>query len=137
MNKFKQTIPFHFALYTMITLLLLVTVFHILVLLEIIPYTIVWGGRLSSKAEMYQFEFTSITINLIMLLCFLLKGNFIRNKVPDTLLRTLITLQALLFLLNTLGNLVAVSIWERIIFAPLTLLACVFCLRIAMEKKST
>jgi hypothetical protein len=61
-------IPFQFAINTMITLLSAVVIFHILVLIQIIPYQIVWAGRLNSIAEMQRFETISILINCFIIL---------------------------------------------------------------------
>ena len=133
----RQLIPYRLALYAMLYMMALVLLFHILVIIEVIPYSIVWGGRLESKQAFYKFELVSIVINLLMLLIFLFKSGKLKSPINDTFLRILIGLQALLFLLNMLGNLVAVSIWERVIFAPLTFLAFIFCTRIMLEKKGT
>jgi len=57
------------AIKLLIGLLSLVIVFHILVLLQIIPYNIAWGGRLKTVQEMYVFEIVSIALNLFLIWC--------------------------------------------------------------------
>lgn len=42
-------------------------VFHVLVLVKIIPYKIVWGGRLKTDADMYKFELVWMILNLFFL----------------------------------------------------------------------
>lgn len=48
----KNIITFKTSVNIVLVLLLFVTLFHILVLLGVIPYTMVWGGQLESKKEM-------------------------------------------------------------------------------------
>ncbi|MBP9791140.1 MAG: hypothetical protein KBD57_11425, partial [Bacteroidia bacterium] len=59
----------------MLALLTLVMLFHLLVLSQIIPYDIVWAGKLNSIEEMYSFEIMSILVNSILMTTLLLKGN--------------------------------------------------------------
>ena len=42
------------------------TLFHVLILIRLIPYEIAWGGRLRTLEEMYVFEGLSIAINLFL-----------------------------------------------------------------------
>ena len=65
-------------------------VFHLLVLIKIIPYKMVWGGRLKSDIDMYKFEAVSLTVNLLFLFIlfpvFLFaqkKSAFVSGKVVD------------------------------------------------------
>ena len=48
-------------------------VFHLLVLIKIIPYKMVWGGRLKSDIDMYKFEAVSLTVNLLFLFILLVQ----------------------------------------------------------------
>jgi hypothetical protein len=61
-----QKIPFKFALMFLLILLSTVFVFHFLVIAKIIPYTIVWAGKIEDDTQMYQFESVSILINVIL-----------------------------------------------------------------------
>lgn len=45
-----------FANKSMLFLFSIIMIFHFLILVGVIPYTIVWGGRLNSDIEMYRFE---------------------------------------------------------------------------------
>ena len=101
-------------------------VFHLLVLMQIIPYTIVWGGRITSLSQMYVFEAISILINLIFLFVVLLKLKILRIQFPEKLLNICLWIMFALFLQNTLGNLFSISDLERVIFTPITLLSSIF-----------
>ena len=70
----KSIIKILVALYS------IVIVFHICIVLKIIPYSITWGGRLKNDGEMYVFETLSIVINLLLSWVLLMKGDFVRFK---------------------------------------------------------
>jgi hypothetical protein len=57
----------------MIVLLTAVLIFHVLVLTQVVPFTIVWAGKINNVNEMQVFETISIVINGFMILIFLLK----------------------------------------------------------------
>ncbi|MBE0639732.1 MAG: hypothetical protein IH598_14535, partial [Bacteroidales bacterium] len=43
-------------------------VFHVLIVLRLIPYSFIWGGRLKSDRQMYVFEAFSISLNAAFLI---------------------------------------------------------------------
>lgn len=105
-------------------LLSVVVLFHMLVLVGIVPMEIVWGGRITTRTELVQFEVASITLNLIMIFVVIHSAGFIQILKP-VVVRWLVGVMALLFALNTIGNIMAVDPLERWIFTPLTALMCV------------
>jgi hypothetical protein len=127
-----RKINFLFAIKTLIVLTLIALTYHLIIITELIPYDAVWGGRLKSREQMLQFEFVSIAINLFMLLVILIKGVYIKIKIPKLIVNSFLWLFAILFAFNTVGNLFSVSIWETIIFTPITLISAVLCLRLAL-----
>ena len=128
-----RKINFLFSVKAMIVLLLIALTYHIIIIAELIPFEAVWGGRLKSSEEMRQFEFISIAINLFMLLVILIKGAYIKIYIPKLIINVFLWLFAILFTLNTIGNLFSVSIWETIIFTPLTLISAILCVRLAIS----
>lgn len=108
-------------------------VFHLLVLTGVVPYTIVWGSRLTSTEEMIRLEVFSLLINGIMVTVVLISAGYIRAKVNRSLLRFMLWAMALLFFLNTIGNIFSTNRLETIIFTPLTLLLAFLCIRLAVE----
>ena len=54
------------AINLMLYLLVVVILFHLCIMLKIVPYEISWGGRLKNDTEMYVFETISIIINLLL-----------------------------------------------------------------------
>ena len=63
----KRRITEKFATNALLIIFILVMVFHALVLIGIVPFEMVWGGRLESKEDMIPFEITSIALNSVML----------------------------------------------------------------------
>jgi hypothetical protein len=113
------------ALGAMIVLVTAVMIFHLLVIAQVIPYTVVWAGRLGSVEEMYVFELLSIAVNTLLLGVLLLKAGFIKNIFPQRLLNGILWFFLVLFALNTLGNLTAATAFEKFVFTPLTLLSAI------------
>lgn len=119
------------SLFIMIALLSVVMLFHILVLVGIIPFGVTWGGRLNSMEEMYVLETISLTVNLFFLIVLLLKGQFIKNQIAAKWLNGIIWLFAILFALNTVGNLFAKASVEMIVGGLFTFVSAILCYRIA------
>ena len=132
----KTLIPERVAANGIVLLLLLVVIFHGCIMLGIIPYEMVWGGRLQSQSQMLLFEAVSIILNLLMLTLIAIKAGYLKININQTFLRAALWFMAALFTLNTLGNLFSVNELEKMIFTPLTFLLAVFCFRLAISKKS-
>jgi hypothetical protein len=113
------------------SLLVLVIFFHLLILLKIIPYTIAWGGRLKTDQEMYVFESVSIVINLLLIFILSLKAKHVKHKIIDITLWIFFVL----FSLNTIGNLLAKTTFEKS-FSVITLLFAVLLFKILRKSKN-
>lgn len=131
MNLYKIT------LYSTITLLVGVLLFHGLVITQIIPYTIVWGGKLKNTSEMYVFEIVSIAINLLLLVTILLKTNMIKHQISPKIIHGILWVFVFIFALNTLGNLFAESWVEKLVFTPLTLFSAIALIILIKNPKET
>lgn len=116
-------------------ILSLIIIFHFIVLLQFIPFEYVWGGRLKTKQEMYVFESVSIFINLLLISIVLVKTRALKLNVSFKVIRFCLFFMSALFLLNTLGNLNAISSTETLVFTPITFILSVACLVLALEKK--
>lgn len=129
-----RIIPFRFAVNAMMVLLSLVLGFHLLVLARVIPYTIVWAGKLESVAQMQVFEAVSIGINAFTLFIVGTKGGYGWAGTPRWLVDGALWVFTILFALNTVGNLFAQTSFETIVFTPLTLVSALLCLRLATAR---
>lgn len=129
-----KEIPLKLAVNVMIILLVPVLIYHLLLLTELIPYEAAWGGRLKTRTDMITYESISILVNLLILGVILIKGSYIKAKIPGRVINIFLWVFTALFALNTIGNLFSLSLVETIIFTPLTLLSCLLCYRMAIDK---
>lgn len=124
------------AIRLLIGLISVILVFHLLILVKIIPYDVTWGGRLKSDNEMYLFEGISIAVNGILLLLLFLKGRIISQVKSSKFIDIVLWIYLVLFSLNTIGNLLAESTFEKF-FAILTLVFVFLLLVILRGGKKT
>ena len=108
-----------------IGLLFIITLFHLSIIVKIIPYNIAWGGRLTNDNEMYVFETISILINVFLSWILLMKGNFVKFKFSIKTVNIILWIFFGLFVLNTFGNIFAKTNFEKL-FALLTGLSAIF-----------
>ena len=99
----------------------LATIFHLLILVRVIPYEITWGGRLKTVEEMYVFETISILINSFFIFILLQKGEYIRYFWGKKTVTIVLWIFFAIFVLNTIGNVFAKTNFEKY-FAILTLI---------------
>lgn len=121
------------ALILMFVLLGVLLTFHVMILSGVIPYDIVWAGKLKSYDEMIRFETVSILINSVMLFVFVMKYRLLRNEKNNKIIDFIIWIFAVLFLLNTVGNLFSESTLELILGTALTLLSAILCVVIVKK----
>lgn len=88
----------------LLILLSLFLVLHFMILIKIIPYNLVWGGRLKSEKEMVRFEIFSILINSLFVIVSLTQMSLLTIDLPKNVITYSLWLMTGLFLLNTLGN---------------------------------
>ena len=97
----------------------LVLIFHVLVLIGIVPHAIVWGGRIEAD-QLLVFETISIMVNLFLALIILMNEGRLRFAFPKVVIRLILFFFVFLFVLNTIGNLLAETYLEKC-FALLTI----------------
>ena len=108
------------AIKIMLWLVVAITIFHMAILFKLIPYEITWGGRLKSDYEMYVFESISLAINFFLGFVLLIKGEYVKQILPLKIVNLILWAFLVLFILNTIGNMVAKTNFEKY-FAILTL----------------
>lgn len=87
--------------------------FHTSVLLKILPYDIVWGGKVKSDSEMYTLESVSLMITIVLLLTILIKSNYLKAFLPEKIVNVILWVFVLLFVFNTITNLLAENYIEK------------------------
>ncbi|MBK6348167.1 MAG: hypothetical protein IPF68_19940 [Bacteroidales bacterium] len=127
-------IPFNFAIRTMLVLLSLIALFHLLVLSGVIPYTITWGGKLRSLTQMRLMEFISLLVNTLLMVVISMKAGYLNPFLRPRAITLILWFFVVLFALNTVGNLFAESMFEKLVFTPLTLVSAILCRRIVLER---
>ncbi|WP_245590556.1 hypothetical protein [Adhaeribacter aquaticus] len=103
----------------MLWLIVAITIFHIAILFKVIPYEITWSGRLKSDAEMYVFELIFLAINFFLGFVLLIKGEYVKQIVSLKIVNIVLWTFLVLFVLNTIGNIVAKINFEKY-FAVIT-----------------
>lgn len=101
------------AIKIMLWLITIVTLFHLAILIKIIPYEITWGGRLKNDSEMHVFETISILINIFLCLVVMIKGERLPAFIPMKVVNIILWAFLILFGLNTIGNIFAKTIIEK------------------------
>ena len=108
--------------------------FHLLVLIGLVPDTVVWGGRITQRQKLIIMETVSlITIILVGAISFI-HGRMISTGNGTMVLRIVVWGFAALFLLNTMGNIFAKTAFERFAFTPVTARLTFLTLRLALLK---
>lgn len=130
-----RQIPYKLAIHIVLIILSMVSIFHLLVLTQVIPFNIVWAGKINSVNEMRVFEFFSLTINTVLILVIAIKVNYLKWNVSVRFINGFIWVIFFLFSLNTIGNLFATTNFEKFVFTPMTFILAVLCLRIVREKE--
>jgi hypothetical protein len=118
----------------LLILLSMFLVLHFIILLKLIPYNLVWGGRLKSDKEMYRFEIFSILINSLFVIVILVQGSFLAIDMPKKIINYALWTMTGLFLLNTLGNVTSKNKLEQRFFTPITILLAIFSLILALSN---
>lgn len=131
----KQLISERLAVNSILIILSLIVLFHLSILLELIPFEMVWGGRLKDAAQMRRFETISIIANLVMLAIVAIRGGLLKVRLSRMVPTIALWVMCVLFVLNTLGNLASTNQWERLIFTPLTLVLALLCLRLTLGHR--
>jgi hypothetical protein len=129
-----KKIPYKFATITVLLLLTGIMIFHFLVLIQIIPFNIVWGGKLKTLQEMYRFEMISLLVNSLIIGTIAIKAQYIKLDLSTKIINGLLYLFIVVFALNTIGNIFAEQSLETIIFTPMTAILAILLTRIVIEK---
>jgi hypothetical protein len=120
----------------LIALFSVTIVFHVLVLIKIIPYEIVWGGRITDPSQLPVFEGASILLNMLFIFIVAVRIGLLRIKFPPAVLSFSLWFMLVIFLLNTVGNIFAESSTETWIFTPITLIISILCCILIFRKRA-
>jgi len=130
----KKFISFELAANASFVLYGIFFIFHLFVLAGVIPQDIVWGGRIESRDDLIMFEIVSLAFLLICVLLTLLRTKYVTYLKFKRITQIGMWSVFVLFLLNTVGNLFAITLIEKLAFTPITALLSFFALRLALGK---
>lgn len=86
---------------------------HLLILLQVIPQNIVWGGKIESKITIYVLEGIALVTMLFIGVVIMMKNRIIKPVFTNKTIKKILLIFAVYFLLNTFGNLLAETIIEK------------------------
>jgi len=114
----------------------LLFVFHILVLLRVLPADIVWGGQIQGvETNLIMLESVALLVTLFFTLIIAAKTGYIQTGKLSGAVNIGVWLIFAFLLLNILGNLASGVFFENLIAAPITIILALCALRLAMEKQ--
>lgn len=113
----------------------LLVVFHILVLLKVVPSSIIWGGQIESTSNVFiVVEIISLLLTLAFAIIIAAKLGYIQAGNFKRIVNIGVWVVFAYLVLNTIGNLASGVAAENWFFAPITIVLAFFALRLAMEK---
>ncbi|MED4071886.1 hypothetical protein [Priestia endophytica] len=130
----KNLISMKMASYIILAINTLALLMHGLILLNILPYDFVWGGRLKKQEDVILFEMVSILIQVVFISIVAVKAGYIlKGKFKRTSNIGIWVIFGMM-ILNSLGNLASHSFLETVVMTPITILLALLVFRLAIEK---
>jgi len=116
-------------------MLILLSIFHVLVLVGVIPSDFIWGGQIDGNIKnLYTLEIISLAVTIMFIFITIIKNRSLISEKNVKLINIFVWVIFAYMLLNTLGNLASGVSTEKLIFTPISLLIAFFSLRLALEK---
>ena len=113
----------------------LLAIFHILVLLRVIPADIVWGGRIQGvPSNLVTLETIALLVTLLFFVIIAAKTGYVQAGRLSGAVDLGVWLVFAYLILNTLGNLASGISFESLIAAPVTIILALCAFRLAIEK---
>jgi hypothetical protein len=110
-------------------------VFHILIIFNLLPSGMVWGGQAgNSSASLRTLEVISLVITILFTVVIAAKVGYVKADGFAGAINVFVWIIFAYLLLNTAGNLASSSSTEKLIFTPITVIAALLTLRLAIEK---
>jgi hypothetical protein len=136
----KKIISFEKAVRLSFLLFGLFILFHLsiiigMVFLDIEPMEFLWGGRMETREQLLGFEIISLVVMTFCFIVVLIKANRIKLPKLTGVVTVVLWILFVLFLVNTVGNILAKTTFEKF-FAIATTLLAFLCLRLALERST-
>jgi hypothetical protein len=113
----------------------LLAVFHLLVLLQVLPADIVWGGAMqNSTTSLFPLEMISLIVTLLFALVIAAKTGYIKAVRFQTAVNIGVWAVFAILLLSMVANFVSGVAFENLIFAPIAVVLTFCAYRLSIEK---
>jgi len=134
----KKLISFRKTVQMSLFIFGLLFLFHLSIIVGVLffdfaPVDFLWGGRLETAEKLLSFEIFSILIMVLCILIVLVKSGKLNFPKALGAVRIALWFLFFMFLLNTIGNVLAKTIFEKS-FAIITAILAFLSLRLALEK---
>lgn len=100
-------------------------IFHVCVILGVLPDNIVWTGRITTDRTKLILGFVSIILNSIILICTLSETGYIQNIKLKKIVKKMLPFVFWWLVGNTIANLFSKSSFEVIVFTPILVILTV------------
>ncbi len=109
---------------------------QVLIALGVIPITMAWGGRQSQLTDSLQIA-SLVSASLLLVFAYIIRrrASLAGNPPPSTIIKVLAWLITAFMVLNTLGNLTSLSLNEKLLFTPMTLVLAVACFVVSISEE--
>jgi hypothetical protein len=113
----------------------LLAVFHALVLLQVLPASIVWGGAIENSPEsLFSLEMISLVVTLLLAVMVAAKAGYIETTRFKGAINIGIWIVFAILILSMLANFASGVSFENLIFAPIAVVLAFCAYRLAIEK---
>ena len=114
---------------------ILILVMHALILIQVLPSSIVWGGQVNAdQSNLLPLEIVAITLTLVFTGVVVAKMKSLQAGESKKLINISVWIVFAYLVLNTLGNFASGVTAETLFFGPLTIVMAVCAFRLAIEK---
>ncbi|MEQ5791860.1 hypothetical protein J4E06_12400 [Muricauda sp. NFXS6] len=134
----RKIIDFNTAILASLFILGILAIIHIAILTGIlffdhVPIDSLWGGKMKTVAQLLNFEIVSLLTSIIFFFLLLIRSKLLNIPKLTGIARIVMWVLFVFFLVNTIGNVLATTTFERYFAIASGALAFLF-LRIAVEK---
>ena len=109
-------------------------VFHILILLSVLPGNMAWGGRTETTGTLIFLEVIAFIVTLLFAAIIAAKAGYLGSRRAKKLVSVAIWFVFGYFVLNIIGNLASTSPLERAVFTPVSMIFALLALKLALNK---
>jgi len=111
----------------------LLTIFHLLIIFNVIPADIFWGGQIKdTSTNVLLMEFIALVVIFVFII--IIAAKIYKSAKYRKLVNIGVWIIFIYLFLNTLANLASGHFIEKAVIAPITLIMSFFALRLAIEK---